>query len=366
MEDVYDEKGKLVISIPQTDLIKHINLSEYLYGYYQHRGRTDETERTQWPFSSTQIKAVLRYLNRPTAENYYLISDEAKDFFVLQIPDRLAWLKDQFDRIDRLRKKTKLVLVWDTSPDFGEVVTNLIQTIVYYNFRALYIPYDLIETKATIASSLPNLQIVHDAKDVPIGALWFDKYPIFTLTDIAVNSYFYVSPIRDRLLPITLGGKSLSSLHVNQRKYEYGTLTPDYRLSLSLTPKLTDLISSTVPQLNSINLYSPQFDIPPFNYRDLQQDIDEYVASGNVVIVKAALSSLLGKKKAVGVSGTLSQILSGYSTPITTELVISPFDINETIPDNVSVLRIGWVGLSKIEEQEYVSPNAVKYYEVPK
>lgn len=187
-------------------------------------------------------------MKNPTIENYHKISPKLTDALALTSGDRYEWLKNSYDNIDKFKSQTGKLFIWDTTPDYEEVVVNLIQTLIRYNMK-LYLLGDKVANDAPIKLLMtkyaPNIKIrtVSDVESVPSNGLLFDTIPPWLLNynDSYVcdtNTYFYVSIVDENWAgadvsadDLFIGDFKLMDIQINQPIIkDPEQITPQFRL----------------------------------------------------------------------------------------------------------------------------------------
>lgn len=203
MNNVYsiDAETSEISDISTDDLEKWSRLSEFFRGMLNFG--VEPTINLTFP--KNDVEGAVKYFDTPTIENYMSIQEGIREFLGINTSNRDEWLKTSYDNIDSFKSQTGKLFIWDTTPDFEEVVMNLIQTLLRYNLKlyveeySLYI--NLLESLINRHAPSIKIHVLKYSETIADDGLLFSSTPKWEYamnTSIClVNNYFHVSIVDD-------------------------------------------------------------------------------------------------------------------------------------------------------------------------
>lgn len=384
---IIDAKGTEVLVTNTKDVEKWAPLSEFVRGMLSFG--IDTTIRLS--LSKNHIEGAIAYLNNPTQENYTRIQDDVRDFLGLQKSSKIDWLGNAYKIISEFLGITGRIFIWDTTPDFGEVVDNLMLTVSLYQLDTIY--YDpehtdeyivdmlMFKARIRVVPMIPMLDTSFDTKSILFSedTLWFfrgdslrtGKYNAYVYGDLWTarrkNRYGkYTATPANQLM---VGEVQFVDVNINQSvDYPKNTIDPIYRLVhseysgelLGNKAAITNLLQH-IPQINSLGCYPPRFEVIRPN---TSFNLNAVINSDAVIICMS--NDVLKDVKMIYVHAhKISDILEGRAIQTdrrnSNAKVYSPFKLNQIIPIDIPVIVISR-DVRYRYEVPYRSLNQVTYY----
>ncbi len=357
-------------------------------------------------FEHTQ--EAIHYINHPTHQTYGTLSDEAVDFYGLQIPGRDWWLEEDFQSIRAFKQKHGVCCVVDTTPNIGEQIDNLLQFCLSFGFKSVYReespqeggwPVDL---DAILQQRFSHLGIAYGSEDSELRLRYWSQFIVMNtekpgICDVMVfddHPYdcYIIGPVvldPDDVYDRRIGSVSLSLYDApfegippepsNRPQIVYGhatgQLTPELRYALSDINKILDWrLANVLPVLNSLNEW------PSFRFNRLSIDIDSLLDRDNgAAIVAGWIRNILEQGKIPITLGNLEdfdlEAFSDWKIIEASSMNPKPFGIGDvwfivpnhwnhsTLPDDAVLVDIAglFVDLKWFQTYNRLNPLEIPY-----
>lgn len=366
MATIIDKDNNVIRTVGSADLSRFKSLSGYLKKF-------NDTD-VVLPLSTRDAEAVMRYLYNPVVENYYAIPSDQRTMLELKVSSRDLWLRTGYIDAVKFKKTTGKVFIWDTTPDFDEVLQNLIQTAIMFKLTIHLVDSEphAENIKRRLLSINPNIK-VRSAESYSSDSLVFNYDPLVNNTNgksvCEHHSYFFMTLYNQDV--ISKGGSnfyignvaltSTPSLHPLSLYSDAPGINPVYRVALQ-DKSLSNYVSH-IPQINSLGIYPPKFVIKQLPEDEVDDTIEKYKMDA-VVVYDPNISTL---EEGIRVEMDLYPILAGIGVEddYGNALLVSPYPLNEKVPDDLPVIVIAEeVTRSTLIESGYMSLNPVTFYYV--